>query len=79
MEEGIGPLKELSPRSRNVRCLSWLNGSGICSVSLLKHKDRYSNFSKLKMLGGILPFKELLARSSLKRLVLRLENQLGIS
>ena len=79
MEEGIGPLKELFCIPRYVRCLSWPNDSGIFPISLLECKYKTSNFCKLKMLGGISPLRELPLRSRCKRLVVRLENQLGIS
>ena len=79
MEEVIGPLKESPLISRYARCLSWPNDSGIFPISLLEYKDKTSNFGELKMLGGISPLRELPLRSRFMKLVVRLENQLGIS
>ena len=79
MDEGIGPPKELWVRDRYVRCLTWPNDSGILPDRWLEFNDRDSNFWKFKILRGISPFKEVLLRSSLMRLVRRLEKQLGIS
>ena len=61
-EAGIGPVRLLKERSREVRLLSWLRKLGTDPEMLVQLMDKYVSFLSLVMARGMGPTKLLCLR-----------------